>query len=152
MIVAALLLAVAAPAAGAAAETPGFWSCQAGAWEAVGAPEHAAPEWDCGATGDGSGAADTEEKCLAQGGYWGPIGLFPEPLCVLPTADGGRACQDSGECTAGACLADFKAGEYDRAWAGESFAVAGQCATHAPLVGCLAMVDRGVVNGILCID
>jgi len=42
--------------------------------------------------------------CLADGGRWEVLG-FSGPGCNLPTSDGGKACEDSGDCESG-CLGD----------------------------------------------
>jgi hypothetical protein len=128
----------------------GYWSCVDGSWKAIGWPNHPRPIKACGDTTVGP-PTDTKERCEAQGGIWGPIGLYPEPLCVMRTIDAGRYCRDEGEC-ASSCLADLSGPQQDLMWAGKRVVTGGYCARVAPLVGCLAMVREGVVDGILCID
>lgn len=133
-----------------AAPALGYWACTNGAWHAVGWPNHPKPIRSCGEMITGP-ATDTKETCEAAGGTWGPIGLFPEPLCVLPTMDGGRYCRDEGECS-GSCLADPTKEQNETLWSGKAVVTGGYCSKVSPLVGCLAMVREGTVDGILCID
>ena len=107
----------------------------------------------CGVAGTetGEGAAVTEELCDKAGGIWGPIGLFPEPICTQRTLDAGRYCADMGECAA-SCDAHLTREEYQRMLDGELVLTAGICSGATPLIGCHAMVYAGKVDGVLCID
>lgn len=134
-----------------AAEPPGYWQCDGTKWVAVGAPEHPEPLVVCGGTGTGEGGAVTQELCEKAGGIWGPIGLFPEPICTQRTFDAGRYCADMGECAA-SCDAQLTKEEYQQMLDGEVVLTSGICWGATPLIGCHAMVYAGKVDGVLCID
>lgn len=90
--------------------------------------------------------------CEAQGGKWGRIGLAPRDACNLPTSDAGQICSDSSECE-GACVADLSRADYDRVTKNKVIIdSAGKCTPWRIVVGCLAVVTDGKVNGIMCID
>jgi hypothetical protein len=127
-----------------------YWSCTGDRWTAVGWPNYPAPIARCGGTGDGT-PADTEERCEAAGGIWGPIGLFPEPVCVQKTIDAGRYCRDAGEC-ASTCDAELTKEQHDIVFSGRPVRTGGACWGVTPLIGCHAMVEKGWVQGVLCID
>lgn len=148
---AAIALVVAMGQAAHAAEPPGYWQCDGTTWVAVGAPEHPEPLVVCGGTGTGEGGAVTEELCEKAGGIWGPIGLFPEPICTQRTLDAGRYCADMGECAA-SCDAQLSEDEYQQMLDGEVVLTGGTCSGATPLIGCHAMVFAGKVDGMLCID
>jgi hypothetical protein len=149
----ALLLAAIGFVSPSAAEEqpPGYWSCNGTEWVAVGAPEHPLPLIQCGGTVVVGEPADTQERCEAQGGIWGPIGLYPEPVCTLLTIDAGRYCADMGECAA-SCDAILTDEQYQAMMDGEIVLTGGQCSPAVPLIGCHAMVHAGEVDGMLCID
>jgi len=133
-----------------AAEPLGHWQCDGTQWIAVGAPEHPKPLIACGGTAIGE-PTDTKERCEAAGGIWGPIGLFPEPVCSERTLDAGRICADMGEC-ASSCDAQLTEEEYQQMLDGETVLTYGICWGATPLIGCHAMVHAGKVDGVLCID
>lgn len=147
---AATLLALASGTA-RAEEVPGYWNCNGTEWVAVGAPEHPKPLVQCGGTVSVGGGAVTQELCEQEGGIWGPIGLFPEPVCTQRTLDAGRYCADTGECAA-SCDAALTEEQYQAMLDGEPVLTGGQCSPATPLIGCHAMVHAGKVDGILCID
>jgi hypothetical protein len=149
-IAVAIVLALTTGQAPQAAEPPGYWSCNGTQWVAVGAPEHPQPLIACGGTGTGQ-AAVTPELCEKAGGIWGPIGLFPEPICTQRTIDAGRYCADMGECAA-SCDAQLTEEEYQQMLDGELVLTGGVCSGATPLIGCHAMVHAGKVDGMLCID
>jgi len=91
------------------------------------------------------------ESCIAQGGIWGPIGLSPEPSCMLPTTDAGKVCSDSSECQA-ACVAELSQMESDLIRNHIPVMTTGKCTAWIGSVGCKAYVENGVVNGVLCVD
>lgn len=138
-----LWLAAAGPAAAA-----DFWRCTEGRWTAIGQPRHPMPEHPCGTR---LAVPREQAGCEAAGGRWGPAGLFPAPICRVPTRDGGRVCADSGECE-GECLAAPTPAERDRLRSGRPIAATGTCTPHVPVFGCQARVVEGVVHGILCRD
>ena len=149
----ALLLVAVSPAAPSTAgePPPGYWSCNGTQWVAVGSPEHPLPLVQCGGTPTGDGGAVTPELCEKAGGIWGPVGLFPEPVCTQRTFDAGRYCADMGECAA-SCDASLTEEQYQAMLEGEAVATGGQCSPTTPLIGCHAMVTAGRVDGTLCID
>jgi len=130
------------------AEAGGYWSCAGGKWMAVGSPRHAMPSKPCGYL---LVLPRTQAACEQSGGHWGPAGLSPRPLCKMPTHDGGHICADYGECEA-LCLATLTPDQRDLLRAGHKLNVLGTCASVAPLFGCLAVVTRGSVTGIMCRD
>lgn len=91
-------------------------------------------------------------SCVAQGGLWGPIGLSPENVCVLPTMDAGKACSDSSGCQA-ACVATLNPNDYNNLVKNHiPVKTTGNCTAWKTSVGCNAYVENGTVNGILCVD
>ncbi len=93
-----------------------------------------------------------KESCESQGGRWGPIGLSPEEVCVMPTTDAGKVCLDSSECQS-ACVADLNQLEdYITVNMHIPIPATGKCTAWKSVVGCNAYVKHGVVNGVLCVD
>lgn len=91
-------------------------------------------------------------SCTAQGGTWGPIGLSPEYVCVLPTTDSGKTCFDSSECQ-GACVAELNSLEYEILSKYHiPIRTNGKCTSSTSGVGCNAYVENGLVTGVLCVD
>lgn len=137
----------------------GYWQCQANQWVAVGYPEHPMPIKVCGMEPSNANMRipSTPEACANQGGHWGLIGIFPTPVCSLPTRDAGRICADSGECE-GLCIAELSSEERDRLMHNHRTNVdmrivrGGKCASHIPVVGCHAKVELGVVRHVVCYD
>jgi hypothetical protein len=150
-IAVAVVLLVTTSTTPQAAEPHGYWQCDGTKWVAVGAPEHPQPLVLCGGTGTGEGGAVTQELCESVGGIWGPIGLFPEPVCTQRTLDAGRYCADMGECAA-SCDAELTQDEYQQMLDGQPVLTGGLCSGTTPLIGCHAMVMAGKVGGVLCID
>lgn len=149
-IAVAIVIAMTTGQAPQAAEPPGYWSCNGTEWVAVGAPEHPKPIVRCGGDGSGQGAT-TEELCVAAGGIWGPVGLFPEPVCTQRTIDEGRICADMGECGS-SCDAVLTDEQYQSMMDGEQVLTTGFCSGSSPLIGCHTIIVAGVVQGTLCID
>jgi hypothetical protein len=137
--------------AGAAAAAEGYWACQGGHWTAIDAPAHPMPLKECGALP--RTAPTTAERCADQGGKWGAIGIFPAPVCSLPTRDADRACGDSNECE-GPCLAELSTEEKRSLMRGQGPGLSrlGKCAARVPVMGCVAKVERGVVRHVICFD
>jgi len=69
----------------------------------------------------------------------------------MPATDAGRICGDADECES-SCLATLNPSQIDRVRHGESIRSLGHCASARPLVGCLAIVRRSVVDAIVCLD
>jgi hypothetical protein len=144
VMIAVCLLAGSPSLAGAA----GYWSCSGGKWIAVGNPHHAMPSKTCGFQ---MVIPRTQAACEQSGGRWGPAGLFPQPICKMPTHDGGHVCADTGECEA-LCLAALTPAQRDLLGNRRKLKLLGKCATVAPLFGCLAIVNQGYVTGLECRD
>lgn len=145
-----MLLALALSAGGASlVDAAGYWTCSNGAWVAVEAPQHPKPVKSCGARLE---RPRTVEDCARVGGRWGPAGLFPKPICRVPTRDGGRVCADDGECE-GSCLAALTQAQREQVVrARQKLPTLGQCTPAVPVFGCQAVVRQGWVTGILCRD
>jgi hypothetical protein len=111
-------------------------------------------------TGAGSGGAvatatpatlQDQASCEAQGGRWGRIGLSPREECNLPTADAGRECLSSSDCE-GLCLAELSQDELSAAIREHKvIETAGKCSAWRIVVGCVPMVEDGLLRPI-CID
>lgn len=131
-----------------AAAEPGYWRCSAGMWTAVGEPQTPAPSRVCGV----EPVIPTDRtNCERAGGNWGPAGIFPKPICRVPTSDGGRACADDGECE-GRCLATLTPGQRTEVQNGGRIEILGACTSVTPVFGCIAIVEKGWVARILCAD
>ena len=132
----------------AASQAAGYWTCSGGAWIAVGSPQHAAPLKSCGSQLE---IPRTQLACESAGGKWGPAGLFPKPICRMPTRDGGRVCGDVAECE-GLCLAALTPAQRDLLRKRQKLELLGTCTPHMPVFGCMAIVKQGIVSGLLCAD
>jgi hypothetical protein len=130
----------------------GYWTCSGDKWVAIGDPQHAMPSKSCGFSLEIPG---TQLACEQGGGRWGPAGIFPKPICRMPTHDAGRPCADTGECE-GLCLAALTPAQRDLAqqWVRleQKQQILGKCTPSAPLFGCMAIVREGFVTGIMCRD
>jgi hypothetical protein len=67
-------------------------------------------------------------------------------MCVIPYADAGKPCTDSGQCL-GACLAEYQSGVFSVA-----SGATGQCQADNAVFGCLGEVQHGRIDGFLCVD
>jgi len=143
-----LLAALLWTASTVVSQAAGYWTCSGGAWTAVGNPQHAAPLKSCGSQ---LNRPDTQSACESAGGKWGPAGLFPKPICRMPTRDGGRVCGDAGECE-GLCLAALTPAQRDQLRKRQKLQLLGTCTPHVPVFGCMAIVKQGVVSGLMCRD
>jgi hypothetical protein len=134
------------------APAAGYWTCSGDAWVAVGDPEHPVPSKMCGSRLE---IPRTQPACEQAGGRWGPAGLFPRPICRMPTHDAGRVCGDVGECE-GLCLAALTPAQRDvvKTWTHgrQKLQLLGTCTAYSPIFGCMAIVERGFVTGITCRD
>lgn len=91
-------------------------------------------------------------NCDALGGKWGKIGIGPVDQCNLPTRDAGSTCSDSSQCE-GRCVADLSQTQRNQITQSKTpIKATGKCSPWRITVGCLAVVESGQVNGILCID
>ena len=131
-----------------AATARGFFECRDGVWVGVGAPRHAKPSRACG---DKPVLPRSESDCRAGGGRWGPVGLFPTPICVVATRDGGRVCGDVLECE-GTCLLDTKGDRAAQFRPKHEGPATGVCSRARPVFGCLTEVTRGRIGRRLCLD
>jgi hypothetical protein len=107
----------------ASSQAAGYWTCTGGAWSAVGNPQHATPLKSCGSHLE---IPRTQRACENAGGRWGRAGLFPKPICTMPTHDGGRPCADIDECE-GSCLADLTPPQRDLLMQREKLEILGKC-------------------------
>jgi len=146
VMAAALLPSGAAEAGGGV----GYWACMEGTWVAQGRPDYPMPLASCPPP-DAGEPIRSERACKAKGGEWRAAGIFPQKICILPTIDGGRLCRDDGECE-GSCLADLTQAEKDRVISGRRVKAEGTCTPVIPVFGCQAVVEKGYVEGILCLD
>lgn len=145
----ALLAAVLASSTPLLAAGTGYWVCSGGKWVSIGHPVYPQPVKSCGSQLQ---VPDDEEQCGKVKGRWGPAGLFPTPVCRVPTRDGGRVCGDNDECE-GMCLADLTSAERGKVMRERQVLVMlGRCTPQKPVFGCLAVVEKGQVKGVLCRD
>jgi hypothetical protein len=90
--------------------------------------------------------------CESLNGRWGRIGLAPTEQCNLPTSDAGRVCNDSSDCDS-LCIADLTSQQRDGITRTRSpIITSGRCAPWVVTVGCIPIVEQGIVRSILCID
>lgn len=92
--------------------------------------------------GAGGASPATASRCQERGGEWKAMGRAGVEQCVLPTADGGKACTDNAQCE-GVCLAPEGATDGSRA--------TGTCSANNDVFGCRQHVSRGTVVAI-CVD
>jgi hypothetical protein len=127
----------------------GYWTCSKGQWVPVGEPSYNRPLRDCM---EKPPLPQSQQRCDALGGTWGPAGLFPKPICRMPARDAARICGDADECDS-TCLARLSQAQIDRLrQTGATLTTLGRCATVYPVFGCLAIVEKGQVHGLLCLD
>lgn len=134
--------------AAAPAQAEGYWTCSAGNWTAVGEPSQAVPTKSCGSV---LAIPRTQADCEQAGGRWAKAGIFPAPICTLPMPDAGRTCGDNAECE-GLCLAGLTPAQRSLVLKRQKVATLGRCTPHAPVFGCMAIVEKGFVTGIMCRD
>jgi hypothetical protein len=144
-----VLLAVFLWTAGTAvSQASGYWTCSGGTWTTVGNPQHAKPLKSCGSKLE---IPRTQLACESAGGRWRRAGLFPKPICTMPTHDGGQVCADTDECE-GLCLAALTPAQRDLLRKHQKLELLGKCTPHMPVFGCMAIVKAGFVPGLLCAD
>lgn len=142
----AALLGAANPSLAAA---EGYWACSEGSWVAASEPGYPPPLKVCGSHLD---IPHSQVECERAKGVWRPAGIFPQPICRVPTHDGGRVCGDDDECE-GMCLASLTPAERDLLMRKKTLlAKSGHCTAHMPVFGCLAIVRKGLVTGLMCRD
>ena len=146
--IAAATLVAALLGASLPATAAGWWECRAGVWVGVDGPRHPQPSRACG---DKPSLPRSESACRAAGGRWGRAGLFPKPICTMPTRDGGRVCADGGECE-GACLLDTKSDRSKMFGPRPQGPATGVCTRARPVFGCTVEVTRGRVGRRICRD
>ena len=91
-------------------------------------------------------AAEDEPSCLAAGGWWTIVGLWPEPVCQCPTGQRDCPCTSSRDCRS-ACI-----GEFTGSGMFQCEGAQGHCSPVSLTVGCHCWFDEnGEVMGI-CAD
>lgn len=85
-----------------------------------------------------------ESACTAKGGSIKGVGMFGTPACVLPFADGGKACADKADCQ-GRCLI-MEGGTNGAAPS------AAMCQRDDQLFGCWQEVLHGQAQPAICVD
>ncbi|MEB1530215.1 hypothetical protein [Xanthomonas sp. WHRI 7945] len=109
---------------------------------ASGPTPHAPPAAQSGS--DGAEAAPDAAACTAQGGSLQPLGRRGLLKCVVPFADAGKTCSDSGQCR-GDCLAVTPVPT--------GSAAQGVCQRDiSENFGCRQQVQGGVGASQICID
>ncbi|HJV40984.1 hypothetical protein [Caulobacter sp.] len=81
--------------------------------------------------------------CSAQGGSIQPVGRAQIPTCVVPYADGGKACADKSDCQ-GQCVLE---GNLE-----PQGPVTGACQKTNRQFGCYARVVNGKATAAICVD
>ncbi len=86
----------------------------------------------------------TEYKkwCESINGYFGQQGMYPVPSCNPRASDAGKECTDSSQCE-GDCLSEDETIR-DNA--------VGECSSLVYVFGCIAPVNDGKVEYVICID
>lgn len=147
------------------------WNCVNGEWVRHGNPSQPQPTTGCGSavtnapieagnrnmnrsgaqtnTNETTTTPADQASCEAQGGIWGPIGLFPKASCNLPTSDAGKACTDGADCEAKKCLATVD--ERDPNLKLGMVWEKGACPDYQYVVGCLWTIRQGTLNRV-CYD
>jgi hypothetical protein len=87
-------------------------------------------------------SADEKQACSNRGGSVERV-LIGAEGCVVPTTDGGKACDDREQCQ-GLCEAPSLAAKGER--------VSGTCSTSIGRLGCLNVVIHGEASGQACFD
>jgi hypothetical protein len=94
----------------------------------------------------------TQGQCEAKRGTWGrsggPIRSNERYFCFLPSSDGGKACTSSKECLAGTCLSRKQFPDSEPVGSKTK----GICATYAYVGGCVARVEDGRAQPMICVD
>jgi hypothetical protein len=123
------------------------WLCQKGLWVKHGNPSYPKPLRHCD---ERIRLPKTKTECELSGGDWRKIGPRPIEECVLKTQDAGRYCQDNAECY-GLCLAKISNTEQQELMSGKKLKRNGRCSLIYNKIGCLAMVEKGMIK-MICID
>jgi hypothetical protein len=95
----------------------------------------------------------TQEDCLAKGGIWKKVGIFPNEICNIPTKDGGKECSSSNDCE-GSCLAVLTEDQRSLLMNGKKLNenVPGKCTGMLRNFGCIGFVENSKVDKFLCLD
>lgn len=123
------------------------WICENGLWVKHGNPSYTKPLRHCD---EKISLPKNQRECELSDGEWRKMGPRPVEERVMKTQDAGRYCQDNAECL-GLCLADVNTEERQELMRGKILRRNGQCAKVYNTIGCLAMVEKGVVK-MICID
>ena len=91
-----------------------------------------------------SNAPKTQQSCEAAGGVWAKFGLLGSDLCNMKTKDGGKPCRSRSDCESACITENMNAGQEH---------ITGHCYEWSQTLGtCLAEVENGKANGVLCSD
>ncbi|MBX7540233.1 hypothetical protein [Qipengyuania sphaerica] len=90
-------------------------------------------------------SAEEHRGCYEKGGFVDRRGMIGAEVCVMPYADGGKACTDGDECE-GRCIAEGRVGTPP----GET--ITGICQRDDHLFGCFGIVEDGRIEAGLCVD
>ena len=85
--------------------------------------------------------------CETRSGQWNEDDL----KCYVATTDGETECNDSSQCQ-GYCTVDLSEISEQFILEGQSVETSGKCSENIFKYGCLAIVDEGLVNEIICLD
>ncbi|WP_227430600.1 hypothetical protein [Psychrobacter sp. I-STPA6b] len=85
------------------------------------------------------------QQCQQQGGSLQVGGMLGCYQCVVEYADAGKTCQDSSECQ-GTCR---NTEQYIEAGLSNQ---TGQCSANSSPFGCYQVIEKGVAQGMLCVD
>jgi hypothetical protein len=95
--------------------------------------------------------ADAAAACRARGGSIQGRAMFGNRRCVIPFADAGRSCTDSGQC-AGRCLHDYRGSAYSLAGPPPEREGVGRCEADDSIFGCHSEIRNGRIMRPVCVD
>lgn len=91
-----------------------------------------------------SNSPKTQQACEAAGGVWAKFGLLGSDLCNLKTKDGGKPCRSRSDCESACITEKVNVGAEN---------ITGHCYEWSQTIGtCLAEVENGKANGVICSD
>lgn len=92
-----------------------------------------------------SNANSAASACAAQGGRIERVGRAQTEQCVIPFADGGRACTDGSQCSSGNCIGSVEAAQ-------SQANASGQCQATNMRFGCYSTIVNGRAQQAICVD